>query len=50
VATDSHAQVKRLGSRPDGGGADVQQHEFFKGVNWRLLELRQVRTCASSWM
>ena len=40
-------QSKRLGSSGASGAADVQQHEFFKPINWRKLELREVRVSSS---
>jgi hypothetical protein len=35
-------QSRRLGSDPLGAAA-VQQHEFFKPINWRKLERREAR-------
>jgi len=35
-------QAKRLGSRADGGSEEVQGHAFFKPINWRKLERREV--------
>ena len=35
-------QTKRLGGESSGAVA-VQQHEFFKPINWRKLERREVR-------
>lgn len=32
---------KRLGNGPTGSN-DIKQHKWFKGINWRKLELREV--------
>jgi len=39
---DPPRQTKRLGSEP-GGAAALQQHDFFKTVQWGKLERREVR-------
>ena len=36
-------QSKRLGNEASGGALAVQQHDFFKGINWRKLERREAR-------
>lgn len=40
---------KRLGYGPSGS-VDVMGHPFFKPINWKKLEARQVLLCLLLWV